>query len=164
MVLTTASEVQRLGLERIAVGRALSIEPRAFASVTPTRSDAPVRGSCTDLQNPVQGRLTLGDAVSIKVSNGLGGAPGGMFIGVGPASKIVLPLFGGIVCVSPAVSLPIRLGGTPGTPGVGTASLPLVLPSTTSVIGVNVNFQAVFLDAGAPQGVSMTNGVEMWIG
>ncbi len=123
------------------------------------------------------GRPTFGDPVAIDTSNGLGGASGALFIGVGPSSKIELPLPGPLetgrasgieqpatALVRPDVVLPIRLGGAPGVPGVGNGSVPFVLPANPSLVGVNLNFQAVLLDAGAPLGVSMTNAIEMWIG
>ena len=92
------------------------------------------------------------------MTGGLGGAAGALFLG---KSKIAQPLFGGTLLVVPTLSVPIGLAGPP---GAGSASLPLLIPNTESIIGVNINFQGVFLDAGAPQGVSMTNGVELWIG
>ena len=109
-------------------------------------------------QLETRGRPTHGDVVALDVSNGLGGAAGAMFVGIGSNSKTALPVLGGTVLALPAVAVPVALTE------VGTGSLFLDLPSAVSVIGVNVNLQGVFLDAGGPQGISMTNGIEMWIG
>lgn len=110
------------------------------------------------------GQPTLGSPVALDTQNALGGAAGAMLVGVGPNSKIALPLLGGTLLVSPAIAIPFTLGGVPGLPSAGTASLPLMLPPTPSSVGANLNFQSVLLDAGAARGISMTNAVEMWIG
>jgi hypothetical protein len=73
-------------------------------------------------------------------------------------------VLGGTLLVVPLVTLPVALGGALGAPGAGTFALPLVLPGSPSTVGVNLNFQALFFDAGTPAGVSMSNAVELWIG
>ena len=110
------------------------------------------------------GPATIGSGVSLDASNGLGGAPGAMLLGSGLASQVSIPVLGGTMLVLPAVSLPVVLGGSVGVAGDGTSSLPLTIPASASVIGVNLNFQAVFVDAVAPAGLSMTAAVDMWIG
>jgi hypothetical protein len=55
------------------------------------------------------------------------------------------------------------LGGTPGQPGAG-AVVFVPLPPNTGLLGLNANFQGLMLDSGAVQGVSMTNGLALWIG
>ena len=87
-----------------------------------------------------------------------------MLIGGGPMSKTSVSILGGTLLVVPGVSLPMSLGGAGGTPGAGSGSLPLVIPNVSALIGANLNFQGVFLDAGATFSISMSNAVEMWIG
>jgi len=43
--------------------------------------------------------------------------------------------------------------------GAGTGSIPFLVPTDSRLRGLNVNFQAVILDAGAPGRLSMTNGL-----
>ena len=100
------------------------------------------------------GSATISSTPTLDVTNGLGSAPGVLFLG----AKTSVPVIGGTLLVLPAVTIPLGLDAT------GASSLPLAIPNDEAFVGGNVNFQAVFLDAGAPQGVSMTNGVEMWIG
>lgn len=111
----------------------------------------------------VSGSATLGSTVSADVSNGLGFTAGAVLLGAGPGSKVTTPFVGGTLLVQPALVVPIRLGGS-AFPGGGFGSLPLPIPSGLSAFGVNVNCQAVFLDPGAANLVSMTNGIELWIG
>ena len=104
-----------------------------------------------------------GHTVSLTVSGGLGSAPCGMLLG-GPGSKASLPLLGGTLLVVPTAVLPLMVGGTAGVPGAGFGSRELDLPHMPSLLGTNLNFQAVLMDAGARMGLSMTNAVELWIG
>jgi hypothetical protein len=111
----------------------------------------------------VAGSVTLGSTVSCEVSDGLGSAAGAVLVGAGPASKVALSVLGGTLLVRPAVALPLVLGG-PAVPGGGSGSLPLAIPPAPAAFGANVNCQALFLDPGAAFLVSMSNGVELWIG
>ncbi len=63
----------------------------------------------------------------------------------------------------PALGCALALFGAAGAPGAGSGSVPLLVPTDPSLRGLNVNSQAVILDAGAPGLVSMTNGLGMWI-
>ena len=109
------------------------------------------------------GLPTLGSTISIDLSDGLGGASGGLLPSFqGQAS---IPVFGGILLVQPPLTpIPITLGGGAGIPGGGTFSLPVSIPISPSLVGLRVNVQAMFLDSGASGGVSMTGGLEVWIG
>jgi hypothetical protein len=109
------------------------------------------------------GTGALGSTVSLDVSLGLGGAPGAMLIGL-PGSKAAIPVLGGTLLLTPAANVGLVLGGAPGAAGAGAASFPLAVPGSPVWLGFSLFFQAVFLDAGAPGGASMTNGVELWIG
>jgi hypothetical protein len=115
-------------------------------------------------QLEVSGSPTRGSSISLDVRQGVGAAIGALWIGAGPASKTSLPLLGGTVLVQPALAVPIALGGAAGVAGAGALTLPLSIPMLPALVGANLNWQALLLDAGAPSGVSMTPGVETWIG
>lgn len=109
------------------------------------------------------GRGTLGELVSFDLGNAVGGTVGALLLG-GPGSKIAVPFLGGTVLVSPVTSLGFAASGAPGLAGAGAASLPLAIPASASLVGFELNAQAVLLDAGAAVGLALTNGVEAWIG
>lgn len=107
------------------------------------------------------GRPTIGDAISMEVTNGLGGAPGAFLLGT---QKTFAPVMGGTLLVVPIVHAPVTLSGTSGSPGSGTGSLPLSIPNSPALVGMSLNVQAIFFDAGAVFGLSMSTGLEVWIG
>jgi len=104
---------------------------------------------------------TPGGAGAVTLSRGLGGALGVFFVGLAP---IAVPAMGGTLLTSPIVPMPTTLGGTPGAPGEGAATLALPIPPNPALIGVSLFLQGLVLDAGAPAGVSMTRGLELEIG
>ena len=107
------------------------------------------------------GRPTIGDSFELNIANGLGGTAGALLLG---SAKTSLPIFGGTLLVLP-IGLPtVVLGGTPGAPGAGTGSIPFSLLPRPGLVGVSLFFQVILLDVGASESVSMTNGVELWIG
>ena len=59
--------------------------------------------------------------------------------------------------------VPIFLDGALGVPGAGTYALICRIPADNAFLGLNLNFQAAFLDPGARDGITLTNGVEAWI-
>jgi hypothetical protein len=110
------------------------------------------------------GAMALGGTASIAFSNGLGGAFGLLAIGVGQGTQVSLPLVGGTLLVMPTLTLTITLSGPTGVPGVGMNTTLLPVPVSTGLLGLNLNFQGLFLDAGAVQGVSMSSAIAAWIG
>lgn len=110
------------------------------------------------------GALHPGRVVSVEVSRGVGGTAGALLIGADPASRASQPFLGGTLLVLPAWSVPVRVDGAFGVPGVGTRSLQLSVPPDPTHIGHGVMFQVWLLDAGAPQVFSASNGLETWIG
>lgn len=102
---------------------------------------------------------TPGGSFSIKITYGLGGASGVLFLGIQPLS---LPALGGTILVNPVIQIPQTLGG--GVPGEGSASLPVAIPNNPALLGVDLYWQGLFLDSGAVAGVSMTNGLQTEIG
>lgn len=100
----------------------------------------------------------LGGSATIMLSNGLGNAPGLLVLGVGSASRVAVPFFGGTLLVNPAKSLFFVLDPA------GTAALPLAVPARASLLGLNLNLQGLLLDSAAAQGMAMSNGLAFWIG
>lgn len=110
------------------------------------------------------GAATIGSPVSLDIANGVGGATGILMGGLGSTSKVSVPLFGGTLLVAaPAPSIPIVLGGAPGIAGAGALSVPQQIPNNATLLGLDLYFQAWFLDPGATSGVSATNGLELWM-
>ena len=71
---------------------------------------------------------------------------------------------GGTLLVQAATSTQLPLSGPANIPGVGSSSLLFAIPNWEGFVGVNLNFQMIILDAGAPFGLLMTNAVELWMG
>ena len=105
------------------------------------------------------GNPTPGGPITIDVTQGLGAAPGVLLIGTDP---IVFPFFGGTILALPTGSVAHTLGGSSGVAGAGSKVFPFVIP--TDPLGARLYFQGIYLDAGAVQGLSMTDGLEMVIG
>lgn len=107
------------------------------------------------------GPTVIGRSVGIDVTQGVGGGSALLALGT---QKATTPLLGGTLLVAPTLVIPFALGGTSGSPGAGTTTLELDLPDEVLLIGLPVFGQVVAPDAGAAQGVSLSNGVELWIG
>jgi hypothetical protein len=108
-----------------------------------------------------QGIAKHGQTITMPISNGLGGAPSILALGL---QKAFIPLFSGVLLVDPLVTSWLALGGGVGVPGDGTAAPAIALPSSSAFIGVAIFGQAFVFDAGAPSNLSMSPGVELWIG
>jgi hypothetical protein len=94
------------------------------------------------------------------VNLGLGDAQGLIFVGAGRAD--LYPFFGGHLYIdvgSPWLGIRARLEGATGWPGGGYLDLPL----PTMEPPLTLFFQGAFLDPGAMQGVSLTNGLEVQV-
>jgi len=110
-----------------------------------------------------EGFATPGSPVWLDIGFGLGGASG-VWLGGDTGSKAALPYAGGTILVNSTVAMPFTLLGMLGVPSTGYLSQLLTVPNDAQLIGRDLYFQAVILDAGATFGVSFTNGLEMWIG
>lgn len=110
-------------------------------------------GGCAEPAGTVQ--LTLDDV--------LGGTSGFAFAGL---TEAALSFKGGTLYVFPfTLQVPLNnVGGAAGVPGAGGLSLPVTLPPDPGLSGLSVFLQAAFVDAAAPVGVSLTNGLEMLLG
>ncbi len=97
-----------------------------------------------------------GDTITISISNGLGNANGLILLGAGTTSASItgscmidnLPLFPPVVPISLSVA--------------GTLTVASVLPGSTPT-PADVYLQAIFADAGNPDGISATNALQMHI-
>ncbi len=135
---------------------------KAFGSTVRGTGSPGSGGLVPELTN--QGSMIHGQNMNWRVEDGLGGASGSLLIGLGAPTQIAVPVFGGELLVQPTVTLPMDLGGASGGVGAGTATLPLLIPNDSGLMGLNANFQALFLDPGATGGVVFTNAVDTWIG
>ncbi len=109
------------------------------------------------------GEAAMGRTVSIDITNGLGGAPGGLLIG-GPGTKTAIPFLGGTLLVNHQAHVSFTLSGPIGVPGAGTFSLPIALPLNPAFLSMVFYFQPGVLDAGASFSLSLGNAIEMWVG
>lgn len=98
---------------------------------------------------------------TITIDKTIGGGQGLFLLGFNQGA---LPLLGGTLLVNPiATSFAIGVGGTPGVAGVGSVSIP-VLFTDPALAGFTFYLQAGFNDAGAVNGASLTNGLQITIG
>lgn len=108
------------------------------------------------------GFAMAGGNSTVEINKGLGGTFGLLFVGLN--GEAAIPALGGIFLVQlPALEFSIVLNGA--LPGSGWLSIPVAWPTDVSLIGLAFNLQALFADPGVvPGGVSMTRGLELWIG
>jgi hypothetical protein len=105
---------------------------------------------------------TPGAALTLKLSDVVGGAGGTLFIGLAPAA---VPFKGGTFAVGAlTLTVGIGVGGASGVAGAGTLNLPTALPANPLLTGVSVYLQCGFSDAAAVKGVSLTQGLQIEIG
>ncbi len=100
----------------------------------------------------------LGQLVSFDVLEGPGGAFGTLLLGT---SRADLPYRGGTLYPgAPRMRFGHRLSN-PGVAGAGVLSLQLTIPPDPVLIGAAFYAQALYRDAGAPQGVALSAGVRV---
>jgi hypothetical protein len=106
------------------------------------------------------GPLAVGSpSASLRVTRGVGAAPGLYVIGTQPSSVSLLPGIDATLVVGGTLFLvPIHLQGVPGAPGQGRLAIPI---SVNSGLVCQSFFDQVFLlDTAVPGLVTATNGVE----
>ena len=106
-----------------------------------------------------QGQARSCTDYDLRVWNGMGRVPATLLIGFGEAA---IPLFGGTIYVDlsrPTVTLPFALFGVSGLAGSGFQDLRLGYLG--SLRGQTLIMQVGVLDAGAAQGVALTNGMRL---
>lgn len=103
-----------------------------------------------------------GAAFTLHVDGVVGGASGALFVGL---ASLAAPFKGGTFHVGALVlQVTVPVGGAPGVAGVGTLDLPAALPADPALSGASLFLQGAWVDAGAVQGVSLTQGLELEIG
>mgnify|MGYP001291997422 CR=1 FL=1 len=103
------------------------------------------------------GPLVANASTALIIRAGLGGAAGLLAVGTQEAAT---PLPGGALLVASPQFLPFVLGGTPGSAGEGTWTLPLIF-ANPSLVGLDVYLQAGIADPWAIGGVSLTQGLRL---
>lgn len=99
------------------------------------------------------------DAVTLELTDALGGTPA--WIGLG-SSRSELPLLGGTVWIGPSTGLAFLPLVTSGSgPGTGSWTLPWSIPA--GALGT-ITSQAIVLDGAAPEGVALSNALELRLG
>jgi len=106
------------------------------------------------------GCAALGGALNLHLADVLGGASGFLMIGLDEAD---LAYQGGSLYVSPILILAIPVGGAPGVAGSGAVDLSFGTLTDPAIAGLSIIAQAGFLDAGAIQGSSLTQGLRLEI-
>jgi Tol biopolymer transport system component len=107
------------------------------------------------LEPQLTGTPAGGRQFTLQISEGLGGAPALLVLGLG---RFPAHLFGGSFYVDLGsfwAMHPLALAGTLGVPGAGSLQLPGRYPS----FSVTLHFQAMIVDMAAPQGFSLTPGL-----
>ncbi|MBK8978097.1 MAG: hypothetical protein IPM29_19505 [Planctomycetes bacterium] len=101
-------------------------------------------------------------AFAIELAGARGGAPALLAFGV---TQTRLPVLGIDVLVVPIVAAQLGpTSGSPGAAGAGELTATFALPAVPSLIGSRFDFQWIVLDAGAPQGLAATTGLEVRVG
>ena len=109
------------------------------------------------------GPVTSTQAGELRIVNGLGAGQVWLVWGNLQVDLAGLPLPGMTLYVGDPKIIPaIPLGGAPGVPGSGSASL--TLPTQATLFGVSFVHQAFGLDLGSPTGWSGSNGLEIVYG
>jgi hypothetical protein len=101
----------------------------------------------------------VGASGELRILGGLGAATGTLVPG---SSAMSVPLFGGVLLVTPEILVPIELGGTPGGTGKGSLTIPWVMPP--SLGGAVIFHQVGLVDPGAPFGIAASNGLRIEVG
>jgi hypothetical protein len=106
------------------------------------------------------GYTTPGGKIDLSLTQGRGGAPGLLQIGMGHSAHPILAV------QTVLVEALIQLGGPLGVPGAGSWTMAGHMPNEVALIGTEVTLQAILVDpaAGAPaQGFSLSNGLSVTI-
>ena len=109
----------------------------------------------------VSGCPAVGQAFTVHVTQGLGGALGDFAIGAVPGA---FPLFCGTLYLGPPLIGVKFIPLGPGGPCEGTRDVPFVVPADPTVAGATLRFQSGFLDFVACDSVSLSAGLEVVIG
>ncbi len=105
-------------------------------------------------------------AGTLHLEDMVGGSLVYLFMGLGEDE---IPLFGGDfhVDISGSFFWTFKIfatGGTPGLAGDGHVDLPFTLPNDPILVGTEWYLEGLVIDAAAPEGVSFTNCLKMYVG
>lgn len=105
----------------------------------------------------------IGKTLPLTVGRTVGGAQGLLLIGLNAGA---LPLYGGTLYVMPPFVLQAPFAADhPGSgPGAGLAEILIPVPAQPSLIGIPLEAQAGVFDTSAPQGVAISNALELVLG
>ncbi len=98
----------------------------------------------------------LGTSATLDTTNVLGGTAGVLLVG---RSRVDRPFAGGVLYPAGPWSLAHVAGGSSGVPGSGGFSHAFQVPLNTALAGTRFHAQALYVDPGAPHGVSFTAGL-----
>ena len=109
-----------------------------------------------------EGVPNIGSDVRVQVADGLGGAFTKLLIGT---ARLSVPFAGGELLVAPPwIFVDFVLDGQVDVAGDGSKLLEGEIPDDPALTGTPIDLQALIFDAGAVQGISLTQGLEMVIG
>lgn len=110
------------------------------------------------------GSTSIGSTTfTIQISSAVGGANSMIFLGLGQTS-IGAPWGTFLVDPSPILlQVPIPLGGIPGAPGTGSASLPAAIPGDPALVGLEFFSQVLVADNLSTGGISHSEGLTFMI-
>lgn len=120
-------------------------------------------GGFVPQMNSIGGPARLGTTdFRLRVSQGLGGTVGLMFIGTGAGS---FPGNGWTLLINPGLpgflTVVLPIPGPAGVSGAGAITLPGSIPANPTLDGVTLHLQLIMADAGAPGGLSATDGLQI---
>ena len=111
-----------------------------------------------------KGRPNLGSTITLTVTRASAGAMGVLAFGFGSETQASLPMLGGTLLVNPVSMWSSFVLGNAAEDSIeGSFSFEIRIPEQLRFLGSNLNIQAALLDPGATFGLSMTNGVEVWV-
>jgi hypothetical protein len=107
------------------------------------------------------GTAQIGNAgFGFAIASGRGGAPALLVLN---AVETSLPFAGGTIFVLPGVALATVLGGAPGAPGAGSATIGISIPANPALVGATVTGQAGIFDPAANSSFALTAGLRVTI-
>ncbi|MSR46499.1 MAG: hypothetical protein EXS13_05480 [Planctomycetes bacterium] len=110
----------------------------------------------------LSGSSSIGDDVSLTISNGLGGGTALLVMGF---ARDIAPFAGGqLLVAAPWTTFTLGLDGTAGVGGDGDLVVTDTLPADPTLVGVVVDFQVLVADRAAVKKLALSNGAELTIG
>lgn len=133
-----------------------------YAAIGHTRLGVGTSGSGGVVpQLRLEGLPRAGGSTTLRLTAAVGGSLG--VLGFALAAPTAVP-FGSAVLWLPApdVLLAFATGGAAGAAGVGSFAVPLAVPPSPSLAGMEATSQAVMIDAAGSGGFAVSNAIEIW--